>query len=53
MSITTAEKEWLKQLGTNKSIRDDKLQTEEKPRNKEIRSNTFSPSLSRKHVLGD
>ena len=33
MSITTAEKEWLKRLGTNKPVRDDKLQTEDKPRN--------------------
>ena len=52
MSITTAEKEWLKRLGTNKPVRDDKLQTEEKPRNKEIRSNTTKAGKGFEDVAG-
>ena len=52
MSITTAEKEWLKRLGTNKPVRDDKLQTEEKPRNKEIRSNTAKAGKGFEDVAG-
>lgn len=52
MSITTAEKEWLKRLGTNKPIRDDKLQNEEKPRNKEIRSNTTKAGKGFEDVAG-
>ena len=52
MSITTAEKEWLKRLGTNKPVRDDKLQTEEKPRNKEIRSDTTKAGKGFEDVAG-
>ena len=52
MSITTAEKEWLKRLGTNKPVGNDKLQTEEKPRNKEIRSNTAKAGKGFEDVAG-
>ena len=52
MSITTAEKEWLKRLGTNKLVRDDKLQAEEKPSNKEIRSNTTKAGKGFEDVAG-
>ena len=37
MSMTTAEKEWLKRFANN--VKEDKLKTEEKPRNQETQSN--------------
>ena len=52
MSITTAEKEWLKRLGSNKPVKNDKLQTEEKPRNKEIQSNTTKAGKGFEDVAG-
>lgn len=52
MSISTAEKEWLKRLGTNKPVKNDKLQTEEKPRNKEIQSNTIKAGKGFEDVAG-
>ena len=52
MSITTAEKEWLKRLGTNGPVRKDKLQTEEEPRKKEIQSNTTKAGKGFEDVAG-
>lgn len=52
MSITIAEKEWLKRLGTNKPVKNDKLQTEEKPRNKEILSDTTKTGKGFEDVAG-
>lgn len=52
MSITTAEKEWLKRIGSNKPVKNDKLQTEEKPRNKEIQSNTTKAGKGFEDVAG-
>ena len=52
MSITTAEKEWLKRLGTNGPVKKDKLQTEEEPRKKEIQSNTTKAGKGFEDVAG-
>lgn len=37
MSITTAEKEWLKRFGNNKPVKEEEVQTKEKPKNMEVR----------------
>ena len=37
MSITTAEKEWLKRFGNTKPVKEEEVQTKEKPKNMEVR----------------
>jgi transitional endoplasmic reticulum ATPase len=52
MGITTAEKEWLKRFGNHKPVKEDKLQTEEKPKNKEIQSSSGRVGKGFKDVAG-
>ena len=52
MSITNAEKEWLRKMGDSKPVKDDKSHNEEKPRKKEIQPNTFKAGKGFKDVAG-
>ena len=52
MSITTAEKEWLKRLGSNKPTKEEKLHTEEKTKKVEVRSDARKSGNGFEDVAG-